>query len=145
MAQTVNPTREDTFSVTVTVGSWNTGVWDKKSGGELDSDDGIYYPGAMGPQIALGGRRKPGNITVSRLYRLQRDHDTIQRLLDAVGKQLVTVKQQPLDIDGNAYGAPIVMNCRLKKVTPPTHDSSSSNAAMIELELVQNSDPTLGG
>lgn len=144
MATQINPTREDTYSLTVKVGDWDTGVWDKMTGGDLDSDDGIYYPGAMQPQIALGGRRKPSNLTISRLYRLQRDHDNLQKLYDAVGKLEVVVRKQPLDIDGNAYGKPIVYNGRLKKVNSPNVDSSSSNPGMLEIEVVQNSDPHVG-
>jgi len=140
----INPTREDTYRVYVEVdGGYPAGVWDKMSGGEVDSDETKYNPGGMEPPISLGGRRTTGNLTISRNYRLVRDHDHAQKLIDAVGKSKVKVTKTVMDIDGHVYheSASIVYNGILKRVTFPTVDSESSNAGMIEIEVTVDGFP----
>ena len=143
------PTRQDTWDVTVRVQDvtnpnrpWlNLGTWDKKDGGQGDSEETTYKPGGMQPSISLGGTQTVENITVSRLYRLVRDHqELIGRLYAGRGKAQMTVSQQPLDIEGAVFGRPIVWRGILKRVTPPTVDSESSDAAMIELEMTVDGD-----
>lgn len=149
MATRGGPTRADTYTVTVTIFSPNNptvimmkGVWDKLQGGQMDSDETVYHPGGMADPVSLGGRKTTENITVSRLYRLGRDHDTVQSLFNGVGKSKVTVAKQPMDIDGNVYGSPIVYNGTLKRVAPPDHDSESSDAGLIEIEVTVDGYPT---
>lgn len=142
------PQREDTASISVSVKFpgdtryTNTGIWDKRSGGELDSSETKYTPGNLGDPISLGGRIIPGNNTLQRLFRGARDQDTLQKMFNAVGRSPVIVSEQPLDIDGNAYGRPIVWNGVLKKCTPPPRDSESQNAALIEIEVSTTGRPT---
>jgi hypothetical protein len=120
------------------------GVWDKKTGGKVDSNITQYLPGGMAPQVSLGGTKTTENVTLERLYRLQRDHTKMQKWINQAGKGRVVIHQQPLDIDGNSFGAPIVYNGTLKSVTPPEHDSTSSNAAMISIEVVVDAQPHVG-
>jgi hypothetical protein len=130
--------------MTVSLDGANMGVWDKKTGGGVDSTITQYLPGGMAPQISLGGTKQTANLTIERLYRLQRDHKTIQQWINAVGRGRVVVNQQPLDIDGNAFGAPIVYKGTVKQVTPPEVDSTSANAAMLAVEIVVDSQPHVG-
>src|SRR5262245_11254926 len=127
--------RQDQWSVALSVDGVDLGIWDKASGGEIDSEETTYKPGAMAPPIALGGSVNVGALTVSRLYDLQRDHLQVHWLISRVGKGAAVAKRQPLDVDGNAFGKPITYTCRLKQVNPPEYDSESSDAALIELEL----------
>jgi len=120
--------REDQYSVTVAVNGEDFGVWDKFSGGEVDSDELKYKPGGMAPHVSLGGSQTVNNLTVSRLYDLSRDHQQVHKLLGLAGKATVVVTKQPLDVDGNAFGRPIVYSGKLKQVTPPDHDSESNDA-----------------
>jgi hypothetical protein len=143
------PTRQDTWRITVFVehpkvsGSMlNYGVFDKMTGGQVDSDDNKYNPGGMDPPVSLGGRKTVDNVTVSRLYRLARDHDGINQLYEAAGKSKMTVSRQPLDINGNVYGKPIVWHGTLKRVQAPDVDSEASGAALLELEMTVNGFPT---
>lgn len=145
---TGGPTRADTYALNVQIAHPRTGtlidygIFDKMSGGEIDSDDNQYKPGAMGPPVSLGGPKSVGNVTVSRLYRLARDHDGVQQLIDAAGKSRMVVTKQPLDIDGNAYGRPIVYKGILKRVSPPDVDSESSDAGLIEYEMTVDGFPS---
>lgn len=147
---TGGPTRQDTHRITVSIADPKTGklvsfgVWDKFSGGDLDSDETKYYPGGMVAPISLGGRRTPGNVTVSRLYRLERDHDRMQFLFDSAGKSRMTVSRQPLEIEGKKYGKALIYNGTLKHVSPPDLDSEQSGAALLTLEMTVDGAPTLG-
>jgi len=118
------------------------GIWDKRSGGELDSEETTYYPGNMSDRISLGGRVVPGNNTLQRLFAGDRDQRQLATLYKCVGKAAVTITEQPLDRDGNAYGNPIVWTGTLKKVASPNRDSESNNPALIEIEVSTEGRPT---
>jgi cytochrome P450 len=96
----------------------------------------------MAPPVSLGGQRTTANVVVSRLYRLARDHDVVQQLLDGVGKSKMIVTKQPLEIEGGAYGKPIVYTGVLDRCTPPEVDSEATGAGLIELEMVVEGYPT---
>lgn len=128
-------TREDTFRVTLTVDGRDYGVWDKKTGGSADSNNTVYHPGGMAPQKSLGGQPIYDVLTLERLYELERDHDNLPGLLAAAGHGKAVAKQLPLDVNGQAYGRPIVYIGLLKKVQPPSHDSTSTNPAMLAVEI----------
>jgi hypothetical protein len=127
--------RQDQWAATITLDGRDLGIWDKWTGGEIDSEELKYKPGAMGASVSLGGSVEVGNITVSRLYMLGRDHDLIHWIISRVGKGTATASRQPLDVDGNAYGPPIVYSAKLKTTSLPEIDSESSDAALLELEL----------
>jgi hypothetical protein len=127
--------RQDQYNTTMTVDGQDTGVWDKLTGGEVDSEEAKYRPGGMAAHVSLGGSVEVGNLTISRLYILNRDHDNMHWLLSRVGRGQVTINRQPLDVDSNAYGRPLVYTGTLKTVTPPEVDSESSDAALIECEI----------
>lgn len=128
-------TRQDQFAITVEVAGNDYGYWDKKTGGELDSEEVKYYPGATPDPVSLGGRVTPGNVTVQRLYDRLDDHDKINTLLNGVGKAVVKVTQRPLDREGNGYGKRIVWNGTLKRVLVPDVDSEATSAALVEIEV----------
>jgi hypothetical protein len=127
--------RQDQFAITLQVGTTSWGFWDKKTGGELDSDEVKYYPGATDQSVSLGGRLVPGNVTLQRLYDRKDDHPKIGSLLNAVGKQTAVVTQRPLDPDGNPFGNRIVWNGTLKRVLVPDVDSEATSAALLEVEI----------
>jgi hypothetical protein len=128
------PTREDTTLVTLRVDDVDFGVWDKKTGGNADSEETKYWPGGMAKEVSLGGRQTHENITLSREFDWGRDLPSLGYLLDRRGKAAVTIGQQFLDIDGNARGNPLTGTGTLKSVQAPDHDSSGNDAAMIEIE-----------
>jgi hypothetical protein len=127
--------REDQYDIRVSVDGTNLGTWDVFTGGDLDTTELVYKPGAMAPQISLGGIVTVNQAIVNRLYQLSRDHLQVHWLLSRVGKGAMVISKQPLDPDGNAYGKPIVYKGVLKRCTPPAVDSNSTNPAVIELEM----------
>lgn len=136
-----NGFRQDTFAVTVHVNGKSFGYWDKKTGGDVDSDEVKYYPGAMADPLSLGGRVDPQNLTLSRLYGTE-DHDSIQILFNLAGKGKAIVTQRPLDLDGNPYGKTITWNGKLKRVSSPDVDSTGTDASMIEIEVSVSNPPS---
>jgi hypothetical protein len=126
--------REDTYSVRVSVDDVDLGIWDKKQGGAVDSDETTYRPGGMAEQISLGGPRTTENLTVSKLND-EVTHGRVHWLTGRVGRGTGVITQQPLDADGKAWGRPLVWRGKLKRVTPPDSDSNGNAAALIELEF----------
>lgn len=126
--------REDTYNVRVSVDGTDLGTWDKMEGGELDSEELTYSPGGLGPTVALGGRRKVENVTVSKIY----DpfiHNYFHWLAERTGKGEMIVTRQPLDAEGVANGRIVVWAGKLKNVKAPDIDSEGNDAAIIELEM----------
>jgi hypothetical protein len=136
-------TRQDTWTITVHLGNTPLGIWDKKTGGALDSDDIKYYPGGMVPPVSLGGKKTTDNVTLQRLYDRHDDHDKINNLLNAVGKGQVKIAQRPMDPDGHPYGKSIQYLGTLKRVLVPEVDSESTSAALIEIEVGIAGYPTM--
>jgi hypothetical protein len=81
----VAPTREDTWLITALVDGVDLGVFDSKSGGELDSEERSTSPGGMAAEISLGGTRTIGNVTLSRYCDRLRDWPRIKWLHSRVG------------------------------------------------------------
>ena len=129
--------RKDQYQVTVKVdGIGELGIFDSMTGGENDSDEQKYRPGGMANPISLGGAVTMGNVTVSRLYVLERDHAIMHQLLSLVGVAGITASKQPLDTNKVPYGRPLVYRGKIKQITPPDHDSTSSDPAVFDIEFV---------
>lgn len=128
--------REDQYAVSVSVDGEPLGVFDKFSGGETSSEETKYKPGGMVPQRSLGGSASTDNVTVSRLYDLERgDNDLVKRLRPRTGRGIVVVSKQPLDVDGNPFGKPDVYTGKLQRIKAPDHDSESTSAGIWEMEV----------
>jgi len=127
--------REDQFSVSVVVDGRSLGIFDRKEGGEVDSEELKYRPGGMAPQQSLGGFQNVGNVTVSRLFDLSRDLPNVPFLSHRAGKSDMTIVVQHLDLDGNPFGKPYTYAGTFKQYTLPDHNSDSSDAAMVSLEM----------
>jgi hypothetical protein len=129
--------RSDQYDVTVAIeGLGNLGTFDTFKGGEVDSDEQKYRPGGMGDPVSLGGAVTMGNVTVGRNYILERDHVIVHKLLALVGRANIVAVKQPLDLNKVPYGRPLVYQGKVKMVTPPEHDSTSSDPSMLEIEFV---------
>jgi hypothetical protein len=129
--------RKDQYNVTVSIdGLGNLGTFDLMTGGEVDSDEQKYRPGAMAPPVSLGGAVTMGNVVLERLYVLERDSPIIHQLMALAGIAGITAVKQSLDVNKIPYGRPLTYTGKLKQVAPPDHDSTSSDPAMLHLEFV---------
>lgn len=135
--------RQDQYLVSMTVkyrvnGQMQTRIFSPMAGfegGEVDSEDTKFFPGGMGEQISLGGRKSVGNVTVSNIYDAVTMHPHMGWLFGGVGKADVTVTKTLLDVDGVAVAGALVYNGKLKRIEPPSHDSESTDTGMWEAEI----------
>jgi hypothetical protein len=127
--------RLDQYEVSVALNGANLGVFDKMTGGHIDSEELKYKPGGMAPQVPLGGSVTVGNATVERLFSLARDLPLVPMIKAAVGKGTVVITRQSLDINGSPFGKPITWSGTLKQFTFPEPDSESNAAALFQLEV----------
>jgi hypothetical protein len=129
--------RKDQFNVTASIdGIGNMGTFDSMTGGEVDSDEQKYRPGGMAAPVSLGGAVTMGNVVIARLALLDRDYPILHKLLSLAGIANITVTKQPLDDNKTPYGRPLVYTGKVKTVTPPEHDSTSSDPALLTIEFV---------
>jgi hypothetical protein len=128
-------TRQDMERCEVSVDGIPLGIFDTFSGGEADSDDTKHRSGGMGDEESLGGPRTRANFTVSRLYRLERDHGQAKMLDAAVGRGEVVAVRTMLDRDKVPFGDPITFTGTLKTFNHPEHDANSSDPKMVSLEV----------
>lgn len=133
------PTREDTFLITATVDDRPIGIFDKWSGGEVDSEESKYRPGGMLDEISLGGRRTIGNVTIDRYYDVLRDHPLYKWLMSVAGAVRGTVSWTPLDFRGRVVGEAVVLGGTFKRVERGDLDSEGNDAAELELEFTIDS------
>lgn len=120
---------------TVSIDGTPLGVWDTLSGGDVGSEETKYKPGGMQPEVSLGGTTSVENVTLGRLMSRE-DWDFMHRLMSSrVGKAPCTVARQPLDVDGNPFGRPMVYQGVLQNVTPGDSDSNSSDAQVWEITV----------
>lgn len=114
------------------------GVWDGFSGGDVDSDDTKYRAGGRAAEESLGGTRTVSNVTLKRLFRIERDFDLLQKLIDGAGSADVQIVRAYLDPSNTSVNSPamgnVVYRGKLKAVKQPEHDSNSTDASMIEIE-----------
>lgn len=124
-------TAKDRYRVTVVINGKALGVWDKQTGGDSTGATSVYRPGGMAEPRARGGAKSVEPVTVTKLY----DHATYSTLIPLTGKGDVVVTKQPLDVDGIAFGAPVVYKGVLAKVMAPEVDSDSSDNAEMSIEV----------
>jgi hypothetical protein len=134
-----NPTREDTHLLTLVVDGRDLGIWDKKEGGEIDSEENKYKPGGMAQEISLGGTRTIGNCTFSRLFDWARDDPIMPWLFPRVGNGRGALGVQMLDVTGAPRGRLMTLGGTLKTMTPPDLDSTSNDPALVALEFTCDS------
>lgn len=128
-----NPERQDTWLVTCILEGRDLGIFDKKEGGEIDSDENKYPLGGMLGEISLGGRKTVGELTISRYYDADRDDPLFGFFHNQVGAGVASIGVTPLDFHGNPNGANVVYSGTLRTFTPPEVDNESQDAAMVEL------------
>ena len=142
MSTVPQPVREDTHLIVATIWDPQTGrpvdlgTFDTLGGGEGDSEEGKYRPGGMAPEFSIGGVKTIGNLTIGRYLDRARDWPMLPWLYARVGAARMSVSVTPLDFAGARAGAPVTWQGTLKQVTMPDLDSTASDAAIMELEML---------
>jgi hypothetical protein len=111
------------------------GIFDTWAGGEADSNETRHRGGGMAPERALGGQLTIGQVTVTRLYDLERDHERVRSLLNRAGKARIVAQRQKLDLEGDPFGEPMTYTGITKSLKPGDADSESDDPQMLEIEF----------
>jgi hypothetical protein len=134
--------RQDMYRVTASIAgtTFSGELFDKQTGGMSDSEETKYRQGGMADPISLGGQRTLENVTISRIYRQDRDPAQVGLLLSMVGRGDITVTKIPLDINRAALPTGgLVYKGKVKSVKYPEHDSESNSAGLLEIEVSTDS------
>lgn len=112
------------------------GIWDKATGGEVDSTETKYRPGAGAEEITIGGAKTTGNLTIERLCNRDLDGVAIARWMALAGRARCTASIVYLTPNYDASSAPaLVYSGQIKKVTPPNPDSTAQGPALVQIEI----------
>jgi|ERR1035438_4936466 hypothetical protein len=139
--------RSDTWLNTVTVNGAlfplaDGGVWDTFKGGDVDSSADVYHAGGMAPQEVVGGQPTISTVTLDKALDLQADWASVQQLMvggpGTVGNASITIHRQPLDINKNPSGTPLIYNGIVKSCAPGDTDSNKSDIQMWSITAVVN-------
>lgn len=123
---------EQQWLATLNVNGVDYGVFDRFAGGDVSAAVNKHRPGGMGPEITYLSLPSYSDVTISKVYETQRDHDRVAALHNLVGKAIASVTLQPLDDQGNPWGTPRVYQGRLVHVADGGTDSMSNAARMFE-------------
>jgi hypothetical protein len=131
--------RSDQYQISLFVDGTACGVFDDADGGGVDSSELKYRPGGMGDQVSLGGPQMVDNITLTRGFDRARDQALLAWMISRCGKGSATVVKQPLDVDKNAFGDPIVYTGKLKKYNPAKVQADANTVDTYDFEISTNS------
>ena len=129
------PATELQALVTAVVDGQPLGVFDKRTGGDMAATESKYRPGGMGPEKSYTSLPSAASLTVSRVFENERDVELMRALQAKAGRVSGSVSEQPLDADGNAYGAPITFSGLFLGVKWGNMDSTSNTPRQVELDF----------
>lgn len=137
------------FSVTLSKAAQNGrtardyGVWAGKSGGESTRDVSDYYPGAMQPAVKEMGIPTTSDLTIRKREADLTDTDIAELYADMQSDSQYVCVVQRLTASDRTSGAPRSYRCVVMSVAPSDVDSSSSDAAEIQVTLSVFGLPTI--
>lgn len=135
--------RQQQQDATLNVGGRDLGPWAGLTGGDMDSDPTVFYPGGMRPARSLGGSTTTDEVTMSKLLDDLTDDD-VRWLIDRQGTESPVVATRLfLDAANRATRRPLVYRGTLKRVGFGEYDAESSDPLLIEIELSITGKPTL--
>lgn len=122
--------------VTVSIDGKSRGIFDTRSGGESTAAVTKYYPGGARTPVVDAARGDVSDVTVTRRHDGQRDEDLVKEVRRLIGRGVMKVTEQPLDVDGVAYGKPTTYSGRISSVTGGDADSNSDDTRMVSITMV---------
>lgn len=105
-----------------------------KTGGGLTADASREFDGGSLVPEVLAGPAIPGDLTIGRPWKPERDADVLARLTPLVGRWRTSIRVQPTDRDLVAVGkARDYSSVLLIGINDPEANASSGDAARLEL------------
>jgi hypothetical protein len=115
-------------------GIGHLGSWQTRKGGETTVNPATFREGGMGPLRTIAALPTYTDLTLTRVY-TKADVETCADLIQQSGRVQCSVTEQPLDEEGNAFGAPRVYRGRVTSVKPGDYDANSDVARMWEIDV----------
>lgn len=109
------------------------GYFATRRGGETTSDAAREFDGGSLVPEVLTSPATPGDLTVGRAYKPERDAGVLSSVRPKVGRWRTSVSVQPTDRDLVAKGRPTVYHGILIGVSDPEADANSGDPARLEL------------
>lgn len=129
--------RQDQASCALTVnGRELPFVFNKRDGGEVDSETSETFPGGGRKKRAHGAPAEVENVTLTAEIQPDRDHDDIQWMKSLIGTEPEAgVVENALDSNGAAYKVLNTWTGILKRVNSGNYDANSSDPRELEVEV----------
>lgn len=114
------------------------GTWARISAGETSAEGTRVRDGGATKADVLAGPPETDEVTVSRPFDAERDHDLVTTLLPLVGQLYTTITKQPLygDMSRVAVKPRVYSDCLLTKVSDPESDADSGDPSVLELTFM---------
>lgn len=116
-----------------------TGYWMQKSGGNSSADSNKIYAGGDKTPYIVTGITDVENVTISRAYDAARDGQMLQDIRGQVGSLTTEIKVSECTVDyepiSGGVGSIVYSKCVLVGISEPEFESSSGDAAAIQLEF----------
>jgi hypothetical protein len=110
-------------------------VFDKFAGGDPTAPANKHRPGGMSTEVTYLSLPSFSDVTLTKAYNTQVDHDLVGLLHNAVGKIMCKVVMNPLDDSGAVFGATRTYTGRLVGVKDGGTDSMSGATRMWEVDI----------
>lgn len=117
------------------------GYWMQKSGGNSSADSNKIYGGGDKTPFIVTGITDVENITISRAYDSVRDGSMVDAIRPQIGSLVtsITVTECTVDYEPIDGGSTVYSDCVLVGISEPEFESSSGDAAAIQLEFAVKS------
>lgn len=122
------------YHLTVSVDGKSIGVFDRLTGGDISAENVTRQTGEGRKVYPAKG--KPSDLTVVRGFERVRDWELVRQLEKRAGIATMTVTEQPLDEDGNAWGRPKTKTGILNSVNGGEVDKDSDEPRDLELGMI---------
>ena len=110
-------------------------LFDKFAGGDSTAPANKHRPGGMATEVTYLSLPSYSDVTLTKAYNTQVDHDLIGLLHNAVGRIMCKVVMNPLDDSGANFGATRTYTGRLVGVKDGGTDSMSGATRMWEVDI----------
>lgn len=117
--------------ISVSLDGESLGIWDTRAGGESTAAVTKYRPGGSVDPVVDAGRPDVGDVTCTRRRIEERDNDIVRKMRQKIGRGVITITEQPTDIDGVAFGKATTWMGRLASVSGGDADSNSDDTRMV--------------
>jgi hypothetical protein len=115
-------------------------VFNKRGGGEFDSEESKTRPAGGRRQVAHGGAPTVENVTLTAEFVPARDHADIQFLKKVRGWAEAGVVENYLDANGSVLAVGDTWTGVVKRVNTGSYDANSSDPREFEIEISTHGD-----